>query len=273
MQRSGNWRKLFDRHSKMIEPRYENGAFPAHYDNLGGGGFVEGDSAQYTWAVPHDPAGLFRAMGGRNKAADRLGRFLRKLNAGPGGTHADHALLGNEPTLHVPWLYDWLRRPYGTQAAVRRGLRLYSPSSSGYPGNDDLGTLSAWYVFGALGLYPEVPGVGILAIGSPLFGHASVALARGRRLTISAAAREVKGKGKKKHAVALSPSRAPYISGLRLDGRDSSQPWTTWCALSRGAHLAFQLAPHPNRKWGSSAAATPPSFGPGRAMPKDACTP
>ncbi len=110
----------------MIEPRYENGAFPAHYDNLGGGGFVEGDSAQYSWMVPHDPAGLFRAMGGRAKAADRLDRFLRKLNAGPGGTHADHALLGNEPTLHVPWLYDWLRQPYGTQAAVRRGLRLYS---------------------------------------------------------------------------------------------------------------------------------------------------
>ena len=273
MQRSGNWRNLFDRHSKMIEPRYENGAFPANYDNLGGGGFVEGDSAQYSWAVPHDPAGLFRAMGGRTKAADRLGRFLRKLNAGPGGTHVDHALLGNEPTLHVPWLYDWLRRPYATQAAVRRGLRLYSPSPSGYPGNDDLGTLSAWYVFGALGLYPEVPGVGLLAIGSPLFGHASVALSHGRRLTISAAARETRGRGKKKHAVALSPSRAPYIDGLRLGGRRANQPWTTWCALSRGASLTFELSPRPNRKWGSSAAAAPPSFGPGRAMPKDACTP
>lgn len=273
MQRSGNWRKLFDRHSKMIEPRYENGAFPANYDNLGGGGFVEGDSAQYSWAVPHDPAGLFRLMGGRVKAAERLGHFLGKLNAGPGGTHADHALLGNEPTLQVPWLYDWLRRPSGTQAAVRRGLRLYSPSPSGYPGNDDLGTLSAWYVFGALGLYPEVPGVGLLAIGSPLFRHASVALAHGRRLTITATARETQGKGKKKHSVALSPSSAPYIRGLRIDGRRTSKPWTTWCALARGANLAFELSSHPDRKWGSSAAAAPPSFGPGRAMPKDACTP
>jgi predicted alpha-1,2-mannosidase len=273
MQRSGNWRKLFDRHSKMIEPRYENGAFPAHYDNLGGGGFVEGNSAQYSWAVPHDPAGLFRLMGGRGKAADRLGRFLGKLNAGPGGTHVDHALLGNEPTLQAPWLYDWLRRPFGTQAAVRRGLRLYSPAPSGYPGNDDLGTLSSWYVFGALGLYPEVPGVGLLAIGSPLFGHALVALPHGRRLTITATARETRGKGKKKHSFALSPSRAPYISGLRLNGHRASKPWTTWCALSRGASLGFELSPRPERKWGSSAAAAPPSFGPGRAMPKDACTP
>lgn len=273
MQRSGNWRKLFHRHSKMIEPRYENGAFPADYDNLGGGGFVEGDSAQYSWAVPHDPAGLFQRMGGRAKAAHRLGRFLRKLNAGPGGTHADHALLGNEPTLHVPWLYDWLRRPYGTQAAVRRGLGLYNPSPSGYPGNDDLGTLSAWYVFGALGLYPEVPGVGLLAIGSPLFAHASVALAHHRRLTISAAARETRGRGRKKHAVAISPVQAPYIAALRLNGHRASQPWTTWCALSGGATLAFELSSHTNRNWGSSAAAAPPSFGPGHVIPKDACTP
>ena len=115
--------------------------------------------------VPQDPAGLFRAMGGPAKAAARLDGFLRVLNAGAGGTHTDHALLGDEPTLETPWLYDWLRRPWKTQAAVRRGLRLYSPSPAGWPGNDDLGTLSAWYVFGALGLYPAQPGTGTLALG------------------------------------------------------------------------------------------------------------
>jgi predicted alpha-1,2-mannosidase len=273
MQRSGNWRKLFNRDSGLIEPRYENGAFPANYDNLRGGGFVEGNSAQYSWTAPHDPAGLFRAMGGRMKAAARLGHFLRKLNGGPGGTHTDHALLGNEPTLHVPWLYDWAGRPYRTQAAVRRALRLYSTAPAGYPGNDDLGTLSSWYVFGALGLYPAVPGVGVLAIGSPLFGHASIALAHHRRLTISAEARVTRGRGKGRHTVALSPTRAPYIGGLRFNGHPHSRPWTTWCELARGGRLAFQLSPHPSRRWGSSAAAAPPSFGPGRTMPKDACTP
>ena len=101
------------------------------------------------------------------------------LNAGAGGTHADHALLGDEPTLGTPWLYDWLRRPWKTQAAVRRGLRLYSPTPAGYPGNDDLGTLSAWYVFGALGLYPAQPGTGTLALASPLFERAEVRLAHG----------------------------------------------------------------------------------------------
>jgi predicted alpha-1,2-mannosidase len=272
MQRSGNWRKLFNPQTQMIEPRYENGAFPAGYDNLRGGGFVEGNSAQYSWMVPHDPAGLFGAMGGRTKAAARLGHFLRKLNGGAGGTHTDHALLGNEPTLHVPWLFDWSGRPYRTQDAVRRGLRLYSTAPAGYPGNDDLGTLSSWYVFGALGLYPAVPGVGLVTIGSPLFRHASIALSRHRRLTISAAGAPA-GRAEQKRRTVLSPARSPYINSLRIDGRRYSRPWIGWCDLSRGARLDFNLAVRPNRRWGSSPAAAPPSFGPGRPMPKDACTP
>jgi predicted alpha-1,2-mannosidase len=271
MQRSGNWRKLFDRHSGMIEPRYENGAFPANYDNLHGGGFVEGDSVQYSWMVPHDPAGLFRAMGGRVKAIGRLRRFLRRLNGGPGGTHTDHALLGNEPTLNVPWLYDWAHQPYRTQAVVRRGLRLYGPAPDGYPGNDDLGTLSSWYVFGALGLYPSVPGVGLLAIGSPLFSRASLALSHHRRLTIFATASTESGKGKHRHAVRLGTADAPYIHALNLNGHGYSRPWIGWCQLARGGRLSFQLSPHASRRWGGSAAAAPPSFGPGRRMPKDAC--
>jgi predicted alpha-1,2-mannosidase len=273
MQRSGNWRKLFNRQSGEIEPRYEDGAFPTEYDNLRGGGFVEGNSVQYTWMVPQDPAGLFRAMGGTVKATDRLRGFLRELNGGPGGTHTDHALLGNEPTLHVPWLYDWVRRPDLTQAAVRRGLRLFTTAPDGYPGNDDLGTLSAWYVFGALGLYPEIPGVGVLAIGSPLFSRATVALSHGRRLTIAASAEVIRGHGKKRRKLRVALPRAPYIERLSIGGRPLARPWTTYCALAHGADLSFHLGRHPTRRWGSSAAAVPPSFGPGRAMPKDACAP
>jgi predicted alpha-1,2-mannosidase len=281
MRRSGNWRKLFDQSSGQIEPRYENGSFPANYDNLGGAGFVEGDSAQYTWMVPHDPAGLFRQMGGRAKASARLGRFLRELNGSVGGTHTDHALLGNEPTLHVPWLYDWAGRPYATQGAVRRALRLYRTAPDGYPGNDDLGTLSSWYVFAALGLYPEVPGVGLLAIGSPLFGHATISMPHRRRVTISTAAytfRRSKRKGKhgkpaKPRRVPLSPVSAPYVRSLSLNGRPYGRPWTTYCTLARGEDMSFQLGPHPNRSWGSSVAAAPPSFGPHRRIPKSPCAP
>ena len=84
MRRSANWRRLYNPASGMIEPRYADGAFPPPYDNLGGGGFVEGNSAQYTWMVPQDPAGLIARMGGPARAAARLDRFLRELNGGPG---------------------------------------------------------------------------------------------------------------------------------------------------------------------------------------------
>jgi predicted alpha-1,2-mannosidase len=254
ISRSGNWRKLYRRSSGMIEPRFANGAFLPDYDNLGGGGFVEGNSAQYTWMVPQDPAGLFREMGGRERAAARLDRFLAELNGGAGGTHTDHALLGNEPTLQTPWLFNWAGRPYRAQAAVRRALLgLYDTSPDGYPGNDDLGTLSSWYVFGALGLYPELPGVGVLALGSPLFARAELRLPHRRR------------------ALILAGGHGPYVGSLRIDGRRHASPWTTYCELARGATLSFRLSPRPNRRWGASPAAAPPSYGPHAPMPKSAC--
>jgi len=281
MSRSANWRNLFNPQSGYVEPRYEDGAFSPRYDNLRGSGFVEGNSVQYTWMVPHDPAGLFAAMGGRARAAGRLDRFLRKLNGSGGATHTSHALLGNEPNLNAPWLHNWTRRPFETQEAVRRALlTLYSTSPSGYPGNDDLGTLSSWYVFGALGLYPEVPGVGLLAIGSPLFRQATVHLGNGRKLRIAASAFGVsepkRGKGRKRgkpRIVPISLPKAPYIQGMRFNGHPYGQPWTTFCALARGADLTYRLGARPNRAWGDSAAALPPSFGPRRPMPKNRCAP
>jgi predicted alpha-1,2-mannosidase len=274
---SENWRNLLNPRSGEVEPRFEDGTFAPHYDNLRGAGFAEGNSAQYTWMVPQDPAGLFAAIGGRARAVDRLDRFLHTLNGGPGATHADHALLGNEPNLNVPWLYDWTEQPYKTQAAVRRALRLYGTSPDGYPGNDDLGTLSSWYVLGALGLYPEVPGVDVLAIGSPLFGRATVRLAGGRKLRILASAyrrssRRSRPRGNP-HFVPLSLSRAPYIQGMRIDGHPYGRPWTTFCALARGVTFAYRLGARPNRTWADSPAALPPSFGMQRPMPENYCAP
>ncbi|MBS1884003.1 MAG: glycoside hydrolase family 92 protein, partial [Actinobacteria bacterium] len=251
--RSANWRNLYDPESGMIEPRYASGAFPDPYDTLEGGGFVEGNSAQYTWMVPQDPIGLFERMGGPSKAAARLDAFLRVLNAGAGGTHTDHALLGNEPTLETPWLYDWMRRPWKTQEAVRRALHLYSTTPAGYPGNDDLGTLSAWYVFGALGMYPAQPGTGTLALATPLFERAEVQLARGRKLTITTS-----GGGR-------------YVSSLRLGARPYDRPWTTYCELAGGTTLAYATSGH-GTHW-AEGGQLPPSYGPGSPAPGAACSP
>jgi putative alpha-1,2-mannosidase len=98
-------------------------------------------------------------------------------------------------------------------------------------------------------------------------------MTRHRRLTITAAAHVRRRHGKKTRTVALSPTRAPYIESLEIDGHAHLQPWTTYCALARGASLAFRLSPRPDRKWGSSASATPPSFGPSHPSPKHSCAP
>ncbi|HVW48125.1 MAG TPA: glycoside hydrolase domain-containing protein, partial [Solirubrobacterales bacterium] len=138
-----------------------------------------------------------------------------------------------------------------TQAAVRRALRLYSPTPTGYPGNDDLGTLSAWYVFGALGLYPAQPGTGTLALAAPLFDRAEVRLAHGRKLTIL-------GGG-------------PYVGGLRLDGRPHDRPWLGYCEIAAGGTLGFEPSGHPTR-WAQEGQ-LPPSYGPAAPAPKGACAP
>ncbi len=274
VKRGANWRRLFDPATGLIEPRFANGTFPPEYDSLEGGGFVEGNSAQYTWAVPQDPAGLIERMGGATSATRRLDSFLRQLNAGPDGTHTDHALLGNEPTLQTPWLYDWMGRPFKTQAAVRRALlTLYDTTPDGYPGNDDLGTLSSWYVFGALGIYPEMPGSGLLALGSPLFGRAELRLANRRKALILGTARVPAGHGKSRHTRPVSPASAPYVESLQINGRAYTRPWTTYCTLARGATLSFQLGRRAKPQWGSSRAALPPSYGPDRPMPRGECAP
>jgi predicted alpha-1,2-mannosidase len=254
--RSANWRNLFNPGSGYIEPRFASGAFRNGYDDLKGSGFAEGNAAQYTWMVPHDPAGLAAALGGAPQAAGRLDYFLRTLNASEGGTNTDHALLGNEPNLNAPWLYNWLGQPYKTQAAVRRALgTLYGPGPAGYPGNDDLGTLSAWYVFGALGLYPEVPGVGLLAVSSPLFGSAAVRLPGGL-LRINATG---------------ASGRARFIRAMSFDGNARTSPWIAFCELKGGGRLRYRLGRRPDLGWGAGAPDAPPSFGPQSPMPRNEC--
>ncbi len=255
MQRSGNWRLLLNPASRFIEPRYANGSFVSGYDDLHGGGFAEGSAAQYTWMIPFDPAGLAASIGGARTAAGRLTYLLRILNS-PDGSDTDHALLGNEPTLLTPWLFDWLGKPFETQAAVRRAVtQLYGPDPAGYPGNDDLGTLSSWYVFGALGIYPEVPGTGVLALSSPLFPHAQFHIGRKRvRIDARRATRATR-----------------FIRGLAINGHRVAQPWTTYCTLARGARLRFALGRRAKRNWGARSAAQPPSYAPGRPMPANVC--
>jgi predicted alpha-1,2-mannosidase len=240
-RRARRWRKLVNPATRAIEPRLADGSFLPDYDPASGIGFVEGNGAQYAWAVPHDPLGLAATMGGRAAALRRLDRLFTHLNAGP---HAPFAYLGNEPGLGTPWLYDWLGRPSGTQRVVRRALvELYRPTPGGMPGNDDGGTMSAWWVLGALGFYPAVPGDEVLALGSPLFPRAVLRLPRGRLVV---------------DAPRAARSR-PYVRAMALDGHAVTRPWLRWRDLSGGGVLRVALSAAPDRSWGAAPADAPPS--------------
>jgi predicted alpha-1,2-mannosidase len=248
-QRSQNWANLFDTATGYIRPRDADGAFPPGpaVPPLGSGfgqsGFQEGNAAQYTWMVPHNLRALADGMGGNAAAVARLDDYFTQLNVGP---NAPYHWQGNEPTFGTPFAYNTVGQPWKTQATVRRIMtELYHPTPGGEPGNDDVGAMSSWYVWAALGLYPQTPGVPMLAVGTPLFPRAEIDAGSGRRIVVSAPG---------------APDR-PYVRGLRVNGHATGHTWLDLPA--RGdTRLDFDLAGTPTR-WGTGRGDAPPSFGAG----------
>ncbi len=244
-RRSMNWSHLFDRSMGMIAPRNRAGAFLSTPITVNGqSGFQEGNAAQYTWMVPQDLAGLIRGMGGARKTVRRLNRYFTHLNA---GQSAPYAWLGNEPSLGDPWVYLTAGAPWRTQAVIRKAITtLYRPTPAGLPGNDDLGTMSAWYIWSALGLYPQNPSLRILDIGSPLFPHAALDTPGGLRLIINAP---------------RAGTTRPYVESLTINGHPDQR---TWLALPMQGTLTlnFHLGSQKDRTWGRAPADRPPSFAP-----------
>ncbi len=246
LRRSMNWSHLLDTAAHEILPRNREGAFleTPLMDN-GQSGFQEGNAAQYTWMVPQDLAGLIHGLGGRRATRLLLNRFFTHLNV---GQSEPYAWLGNEPTIGSPWVYLADGAPWRAQAVLHRALTtLYLPTPAGLPGNDDLGTMSAWYVWSAIGLYPQNPSVRDLDIGSPLFRSVRLDSPQGLRIRIE--------------APDAGPTRF-YIHSLTIDGRPDRR---TWLALPETGQvtLRFTLGASPNRRWGSASDDAPPSFAAG----------
>ncbi|MEV5844664.1 GH92 family glycosyl hydrolase [Streptomyces sp. NPDC051985] len=229
-----------------IANRKADGSWVTGFTPATGNGFVEGTAAQYTWMVQHNPAGLFAAMGGTDQALARLDSFFHNSDGSWAftGSGGDKSELDNEPSLNVPYLYDYADAPYKTQETVRAAMtRLWSTQPGGIPGNDDLGAMSSWYVFSALGMYPQVPSRAELVLASPLFERVEIDRPDGNDISI--------------HAPGAAAD-APYVQSLKVDGRTSDRPWLAGSFVRDGGRLDYTLSATPNRTWGTSSA--PPSF-------------
>ncbi len=220
LQRSQNWTNVFNVDTGYIQPRDGTGQFPEFgptTDGMGAfgqSGFQEGNAAQYTWMVPQNLQGLITGLGGDAATISRLDDFFTQLSAGP---NLPYEWAGNEPSLGTPWIYDYAGAPYKTEATVHELLDdEYSNTPGGEPGNDDLGALSSWYVWSALGMYPETPGVPVLALGAPIFPKAVLDLPGGRQTVINAP----------------GASTSTYVSNLTVDGKQWSQVWLPGSALT-----------------------------------------
>jgi len=254
VDRAGWWRNLYNPKATpeggYIQPRNADGSWarfdPASDDE---DAFVEATGAVYLWMVPFDPAGLFTEMGGRDTAAKRLDAFFHKDDGSWAVTKAGpmHSELDNEPSVAAPWLYDFAGQPWKTQGAVRAAMQqIWTNHPDGISGNDDLGEMSSWYVWSALGMYPLYPGRAELVLGSPLFPKAVVTRPGG---TITITARG-------------AATNAPFVQKLSVDGKDSQRLWLPESFVKTGGALDFTLGTTPDKDWGTTTSDAPPSFGP-----------
>jgi predicted alpha-1,2-mannosidase len=247
LARAQNWKNVFNPGTGYIQQRNSSGAWQS-FNPGSDDGFAEGSAAQYTWMVPFNVKGLFTKMGGSASAVQRLDSFFHNSDgswalSGAGGTHAD---VSNEPSIATPWLYDFAGQPYKTQQTVRQAVNtLWSNTPGGIPGQDDLGAMSSWYVFAAMGVYPLAPGRADLLLASPLFSQVVVHRGNGVTLTINAS-----GAG----------TNAPYVQNLKVNGAVSTRPWLPESLVREGGTVDMTLGTTASTSWGSAAVDAPPSF-------------
>ena len=229
-----SWKNLFNPETGWLQSRNADGSWrPLDAD------WRESTYPNYFWMVPYDIGGLVGIIGGPEEAERRLDHLFRRLDAGYGD---EWFACGNEPSFQIPWIYNWIGRPWKTQAIVNRIINeQYSSAVDGLPGNDDLGTMGGWYVFACMGMYPMIPGVGGFALNTPIFENITIHLGNGNDINING--------GSEKNI---------YTTGLRLNGIRHDCTWVDWSDLESGATLDYTTSSGPDRKWGT--AKLPPSY-------------
>lgn len=247
LKRAGYWQNLYNPKATVdlgyIQGRNRDGSWKADFDPASPHLFVEGSPAQYLWMLPFDGAGMSALLGGDAAMEARLDSHFIK----PDGSYvlfrddAFFADVSNQPSINSPWMYLHTGAAYKTQKVVRETLNtLWLPTPKGIPGQDDLGQMSSWYVFSALGLYPMLPGRAELVLAAPVFEAAEIG-----KLSI--------------RAPGASNDRL-YIDEIVLNGNPSLKSFIPADYVERKTSLEFKLSDKPNPAFGQAKTERPPSF-------------
>ncbi|NQZ23277.1 MAG: glycoside hydrolase family 92 protein [Colwellia sp.] len=245
-QRAQSYQNLFDPSVGFMRGKNSLGQWNPEFDAEDAklmGPFTEGNSFQYTFYVPHDVNELIGLIGGDKAFEERLDLlFNKELSHEKIKEHEDIAGLigqyahGNEPSHHIAYLYNYAGKPWRTQERIRQIMdTLSSDQPDGLAGNDDVGQMSAWYVFSAMGFYPVAPGDLSYAIGAPQLPKISLKLANGKTFTVKA------------HKLSKNNK---FIESVRLNGKPLNRSFITHDDIINGGTLEFVMSQEPNKSWG-----------------------
>lgn len=258
---SYNYRNVWNADTRFFHPKDKDGNFIPDFDYRFSGGlgareaYDENNGWTYRWDVQHNLSDLAKLMGGREAMAQELDRtfaepmgqskwqFYGQLPDQTG--NIGQFSMANEPSLHIPYIYNYAGAPWKTQKRIRQCLDTWFRNDvMGVPGDEDGGGLTSFVVFSSLGFYPVTPGFPAYNIGSPLFTDIRVKLPTGKELRIIA-------KG--------SSRENKYIQSATLNGKTWDKPWFSHDDIKNGATLVLEMGSQPNKVWGSAESATPPS--------------
>jgi predicted alpha-1,2-mannosidase len=219
--------------------------------------FTENNAYTYNWVVKHDFKGLFNLMGGTKQAENKLDQLFRedlgtakfifwKTQPDASGL-VGQFVMGNEPSFHIPYLYNYMGAPWKTQKRIRMLLNTwYTDNLFGIPGDEDGGGMTSFVVFSMMGFFPVTAGIPVYNVGSPVFTKVTINLPNGKIFTINAAGSSADNK---------------YIQSATINGLALNKPWFTHTDLVNGATINFKMGSRPNRSWGSDVKDAPPSDG------------
>ena len=258
---SYNYRNVWNAETRFFHPKDKDGRFLPNFDYRFGGGlsareaYDENNGWTYRWDVQHNLADLARMMGGREQMvanldqtfAEGMGRGKREFyNQLPDQTgNIGQFTMANEPSLHIPYIYNYAGAPWKTQKRIRQCLGTWFRNDvMGVPGDEDGGGLTSFVVFSSMGFYPVTPGFPIYNIGSPLFTDVQVSLPGGKTFRI--VAKDCSDTNK-------------YIQSAKLNGKPLDKPWFTHDDIKKGCTLVLEMGSRPNKSWGSAVDCAPPS--------------